>query len=177
MTVTVTCGDVKYFIKPSRIAVANCMEVSPAAVTSLSNGKEIFPSGRTGIVREMSGSFQTSMRTISCGPILYSASAGEFEAISSVFREAEIAFLSGDCAESSTAMQTIATSNAADTLIIHSSLLKFQSLMLRFALIYKEESYGQFVTPELRVFGSTAPSRLSRVLVAATRLLPHLLRS
>ena len=38
MTVTVTCGDVKYFIKPSRIAVANCMEVSPAAVTSLSNG-------------------------------------------------------------------------------------------------------------------------------------------
>jgi hypothetical protein len=49
---------------------ASSIEVRPAACTSFNNGSDIFPSGRTGTEREISFSFQTSIRSTSCGPIL-----------------------------------------------------------------------------------------------------------
>src|SRR5207249_8995836 len=52
-----------------------CIGVVPAACPSFSRGREIFPSGRTGTEREMSGSFQTLISSTSSGPITYSVSA------------------------------------------------------------------------------------------------------
>src|SRR5215469_2865010 len=85
VTVTVTCGFVRYLVRPSRILPASCMAVSPAACTSFKRGKEILPSGRTGMVLVISGSFQTSICNTSCGPILYSASSVCLAASSAVF--------------------------------------------------------------------------------------------
>ena len=63
------------FLRPSEMLVCNCIGVVPAACTSFSRGREIFPSGRTGTEREMSGSFQTLISSTSSGPITYSVSA------------------------------------------------------------------------------------------------------
>src|SRR6516164_8889235 len=84
VTVTVTCGFVRYLVRPSRILPASCMAVSPAACTSFKRGKEILPSGRTGMVLVISASFQTSICSTSCGPILYSASSVGLAASSAV---------------------------------------------------------------------------------------------
>ncbi len=50
-----------YFFSFSVIEAPNWRGVKPAAGTSLSKGKEILPSGRTGNVAVRSGSFQTEM--------------------------------------------------------------------------------------------------------------------
>src|ERR1039458_181059 len=61
-----------YFFSFSVTEAANCWGVRPEACTSLSKGREILPSGRTGKVAVRSASFQTAMWRSSSGPMTYS---------------------------------------------------------------------------------------------------------
>jgi len=60
-----------YFFSLSVIDAANSIGVKPLACTSFSNGREIFPSGRTGNVSLSSGSCHTVIRRVSSVPITY----------------------------------------------------------------------------------------------------------
>src|SRR5580658_10050309 len=63
--------------------------VSPAACTSPTSGSEILPSERTGIEREMSGSFQTLMASTSSLPITKLLSCGLSAAVAEPCIEAD----------------------------------------------------------------------------------------
>ena len=72
--------------------------VSPAACTSPTSGSEIFPSDRTGIEREISGSFQTLIASTSSLPITKLSSCGlaaEASATEAVFADGLVWFASG----------------------------------------------------------------------------------
>src|SRR5579863_4005259 len=58
------------------MSCSNLRGVIPAACTSPTKGKEIFPSDRTGIDREISGSFQTLMARTSSFPMTNVESCG-----------------------------------------------------------------------------------------------------
>src|ERR1022692_1448384 len=72
--------------------------VSPAACTSPTSGSEIFPSDRTGIEREISGSFQTLIASTSSLPITKLSSCGfaaETSVTEAVFADGLVWFASG----------------------------------------------------------------------------------
>src|ERR1039458_3503703 len=66
---TVTSGSLTKFFNLAAISCSNLSGVCPAACTSPTNGREIFPSDRTGTDRESSGSCQTLIANTSSLPI------------------------------------------------------------------------------------------------------------
>ncbi len=63
------------FFKPSVMRWKVPLAIVRLPARRLASGSDILPSGRTGIPpREISGSFHTSMRRMSCAPILYEVS-------------------------------------------------------------------------------------------------------
>src|SRR5215475_10101790 len=85
VTLTVTWGLLMYFFNPSVMTLDSSIGEMPAACTSFSRGRDTLPSGRTGVAREISGSFHTSMRNTSWGPILYVASLAGMASAAWVF--------------------------------------------------------------------------------------------
>src|SRR5580700_666203 len=81
--------------------------VSPAACTSPTRGSEIFPSERTGIEREMSGSFQTLMASTSSLPITKLSSCGLSDEVAGDVADDVAGELAGDvCAPAAPASST-----------------------------------------------------------------------
>src|SRR5271165_5873037 len=70
-TITVTCGSEINFFIDSAIKSCSCTGVYPTALISPTSGREIMPSGRTCIVFDISGSFQTKIDSSSSAPITY----------------------------------------------------------------------------------------------------------
>src|SRR5918996_190886 len=75
-TITVTFGCCTYGLSPSRISASSCAAVFPSALSSPTIGREMNPSGRTGTVRDRSGSRHTATSRTSSRPILYGSSGG-----------------------------------------------------------------------------------------------------
>ena len=68
-TMTETSGFGMYSTSFFAMMSRSCIGVRPAAWTSLSSGREILPSGRTGAVRLSAGLFHTEISSRSSGPI------------------------------------------------------------------------------------------------------------
>ena len=68
---TETAGVGRYSVSAFVNVSRSCIGVRPAAITSFSSGREIFPSGRTGTVRVSSGLSHTAMSRTSSGPMTY----------------------------------------------------------------------------------------------------------
>src|SRR5688572_26879664 len=82
LTTTVAFGSATYFDAACSSCTRNWSGDSPAATTSFTNGREIFPSGRTTTSADISLSRQNTTVSTSSGPMTYpsgrAAEAGKF---------------------------------------------------------------------------------------------------
>ena len=70
ITMTVTTGSCMYLASECSRSLAKTEGVFPAACMSETSGVDILPSGRTGMISESSGLCQTTILTLSPGPIM-----------------------------------------------------------------------------------------------------------